>query len=148
MKKTFPSFDLGIDHLFPSDGSLVPPFMVAGVPVNITSKTRNLGVTMDANFTLSSHINDLCKKAFFFINSTGHVRKYLPLDPLKRLVYALVISHLDYCNSLLYGLPYYELAKLQRVQNTAARLIVGAHRFDHMTPILKDLHWLPIRARL
>ena len=103
---------------------------------------------MDANFTLSSHINDLCKKAFFFINSIGRIRKYLPLDPLQRLVNALVISHLDYCNSVLYGLPYYELAKLQRVQNTAARLIVGARRFDHMTPILKDLHWLPIPARL
>ena len=83
------------------------------------------------------------KKAFFFINSIGRIRKYLPLDPFKRLVNALVISHLDYCNSLLYGLPYYELAKLERVQNTAARLIVGARRFDHMTPILKDLHWFP-----
>ena len=100
--------------------------MVAGVPVDITSKTRNLGVIIDANFTLSSHINDLCKKAFFFINSIGRIRKYLPPDPLKRLVNALVISHLDYCNSLLCGLPSYELAKLQRVQNTAARLIVGA----------------------
>ena len=48
----------------------------------------------------------------------------------------------------LYGLPYYELAKLQRVQNTAARLIVGARRFDHMTPIVKDLHWWSILARL
>ena len=105
-------------------------------------------IYMDANFTLSSHINVLCKKAFFFINSIGRIRKYLPLDPLKRLVNALIISHLDYCNSLLYGLPCYELAKLQRVQNTAARLIVGARRFDHMTSILKDLHWLPIPARL
>ena len=121
--------------------SLGPQFMVAGVPVNITSKTRNLGVIMDANFTLSSHINDLCKKAFFFINSIGRIRKYLPPDPLKGLVNALVISHLDYCNSLLYGLPSYELSKLQRVQNTAARLIVGARRSDHMTPILRDLHW-------
>ena len=121
--------------------------MVAGVPVNITWKTRNLGVTTDANFTISSHINDLCKKAFF-INFFGRIWKYLTLDPLKRLVNALVISHLDYCNSLLYGLPYYELAKLQRVQNTRARLIVGARRFDHMTPILKDLYWLPIPARL
>lgn len=102
---------------------------------------------MDANFTLTSHINDLCRKAFF-INSIGRIRKYLPPDPLRRLVDALVISHLDYCNSLLYGLPSYELAKLQRVQNTVARLIVRARQSDHMTPILRDLHWLPIPARL
>ena len=139
---------LRLTSRFVKNPSLGPQFMVAGVPVDITSKTRNLGVIMDANFTLSSHINDLCKKAFFFINSIGRIRKYLPPDPLKRLVNALVISHLDYCNSLLYGLPSYELAKLQRVQNTAARLIVGARRSDHMTPILRDLHWLPIPARL
>ena len=139
---------LRLTSRFVKNPSLGPQFMVAGVPVNITSKTRNLGVIMDANFTLSTHINDLCKKAFFFINSIGRIRKYLPPDPLKRLVNALVISHLDYCNSLLYGLPSYELSKLQRVQNTAARLIVGARRSDHMTPILRDLHWLPIPARL
>ena len=68
--------------------------------------------------------------------------------PPKRLVNALVISHLDYCNSLLYGRPSNELLKLQRIQNTAARLIVGARRFDHITPILRDLHWLPIPTRL
>lgn len=139
---------LRLTSRFVKNPSLGPQFMVAGVPVNITSKTRNLGVIMDANFTLSSHINDLCKKAFFFINSIGRIRKYLPPDTLKRLVNALVISHLDYCNSLLYGLPSYELSKLQRVQNSAARLIVGARRSDHMTPILRDLHWLPIPARL
>ena len=80
------------------------------------------------------------KKAFFFLNSIGRIRKYLPPEPLKRLLNALVISHLDYSNSLLYGLPSYELAKLQRIQNTAARLIVGARRSDLMTPNLRDLH--------
>ena len=91
---------LRLTSRFVKNLSLGPQFMVAGVPVGITSETRNLGIIMDANFTLSSHVNDLCKKAFFFINSIDRIRKYLPLDPLKRLVNALVISHLDYCNSL------------------------------------------------
>ena len=92
---------LHLTSRFVKNPSLGSQLRVVGVPVDITSKTRNLGVIMDANFTLSSHINDLCKKkAFFFINSIGRIRKYLPLDPLKRLVNALVISHLDYCNSL------------------------------------------------
>ena len=91
---------------------------------------------------------NLCKKAFFFISSISHIRKYLPPHPLKRLVNALVISHVDYCNSLLCGLSSNELAELQIIQNTAARLIVGARRFNHIMPILRDLHWLPIPARL
>ena len=76
--------------------------------------------TTDENweFTLSNHINDLCKKAFFLINSIGRIWKYLPPDPLKRLVNELVILHLDYGNSLLYGLPSNKSAKLQWVQNT------------------------------
>ena len=85
------------------------------------------------------------KNAFFSINSIGCIRKYLSLDPRKRLVNALVISHLDYCNSLPYDLHSNKLAKLQRVQNTAAWLILGARRFDQITPLP---HWLPLPARL
>ena len=61
---------------------------------------------------------------------------------------AFVISRLDYCNSILFGLPNTELQKLQRVQNTAARLICNMNKFDHITPILVKLHWLPVRYRI
>ena len=58
------------------------------------------------------------------------------------------MSRIDYCNSLLYGLPSVHLSKLQRVQNAAARLICGTPRFEHITPVLCDLHWLPIKLRI
>ena len=61
---------------------------------------------------------------------------------------AFVISRLDYCNSLFYGLPSTQLRKLQAVQNAAARLICNTPRFDHITPVLYDLHWLPIKSRI
>ena len=68
---------------------------------------------------------------------------------LKRIVNAFVISRIDYCNSILYGLPMIELEKLQRVQNIAARLITElSSRRDHITPVLKNLHWLPVRSRI
>ena len=54
----------------------------------------------------------------------------------------------DYCNSLLYGLPNSLLSKLQRVQNTSARVITKTPRHNHITPVLKELHWLPIAYRI
>jgi hypothetical protein len=63
-------------------------------------------------------------------------------------VRALVISQLDYGNSLLVGFPNSQLERLQRVQNSAARFISGARRFDDITPILRSLHWLPIKQRI
>ena len=63
-------------------------------------------------------------------------------------MHALVTSRVDYCNSLLYGLPQTQLSKLQRVQNTAARLICNVSRFDHILPVLFRLHWLPVHFRI
>ena len=67
---------------------------------------------------------------------------------MTRLVYALVTSKLDSCNDVLTGLPGKEINKLQHVQNAAARLVAGAKKQEHITPVLQTLHWLPIRARI
>ena len=85
----------------------------AGTEINITKKARNVGVIMDNNLPLSSHINEiLCKKSTLAIRSIGCIPKYLSLDGLKMLVNALVISRLDYCNCLLYSIPKYQRDKL------------------------------------
>ena len=62
------------------------------------------------------------------------------------VVHVFVTSKLDYCNSLVYALPKFLIAKLQSVQNSAARLVCMTRKFGHITPILIDLHWLPIKA--
>lgn len=64
------------------------------------------------------------------------------------MVHAFITSKLDYCNSLYYGLPKYLLKRLQCIQNSAARLVVQASKFDHVTPVLIKLHWLPVRFRI
>ena len=61
---------------------------------------------------------------------------------------ALIISRLDYANSALYGVTDYLLKKLQLAQNNAARLVRKLKKYDHITPVLKDLHWLPVKSRI
>ena len=75
------------------------------------------------------------------------MRSSLNEESAKTLVHAFVSSRLDYCNSLLYGVSDELLQKLQVIQNAAARVVTGVRKFDHITPVLRELHWLPVRQR-
>ena len=97
---------------------------------------------------MKEHINFICKTAFLEIRRIITIRHYLTDDATKTLVFSLVLSRIDYCNSLLAGLPQSLVGKLQRAQNSAARLVVRALPHVHITPILRHLHWLPVRARI
>ena len=70
------------------------------------------------------------------------------MQSTETLIHAFVSSHLDYCNALLFGLPKYQLDRLQKVQNAAARVTFQIAKFDHITPALIDLHWLPVTFRV
>ena len=70
------------------------------------------------------------------------------MDAAKTLVSAFISSRLGYCNSLLAGVTSGLLTKLQSVQNAAARFVTMSWKFDHITPVLRDLHWLPVRRRI
>jgi hypothetical protein len=74
------------------------------------------------------------------------MKKYLPAELLTTLTHAFISSRLDFCNSLYAGLPEYELSRLQTLQNQAARLVTNTKKRDHITPVLRKLHWLPVRA--
>jgi len=76
------------------------------------------------------------------------VARSLSVEAAKTLVQAFVSSWLDYCNAILHGLPEKLMRRLQSVQNAAARMITSARRRDHITPILRQLHWLPVRQRV
>ena len=84
----------------------------------------------------------------YFIRDIRRVRKHLSLDASTALANALVSSRLDYCNSLLHSIPKVHLDKLQRVQNSLARVVTKSTRFTSSKPLLKRLHWLPIASRI
>ena len=123
-------------------------FSFNNTTIELSDKVRDWGVILDQELSLRQQVKDTCKKAIMAIRSISRMRKYLSQDNLKSIVNAFVISRLDYCNSILYGLPKLEHEKLQRIQNIAARLITGTSRKDHITPVLKDLHWLLVRSRI
>lgn len=116
--------------------------------VSTSNEARNLGVILDKHLTMSSHINNVCRSGSLALRNIGRIRKYLDSSSTERLVHAFIMSKLDYCNSLLYGLPDKDLNKLQRLQNSAARLVTRTKIRDHITPVLKSLHWLPVKHRI
>ena len=109
---------------------------------------KDLGVILDSSLSMDQHIMNVCKVSYFHLQNIRYLKPVLSLDALLKVTHAFICSRLDYCNSLLYGLQGVQLAKLQRIQNIAARLVTGCSRYDHITPVLKKLHWLPVRERI
>ena len=113
-----------------------------------SQKARNIGVIFDHHFRFNEHIASICKSSFYHLRNISNIRKYLSSTTTEILVHAFVSSKLDNCNSLLYSLPNCLLKKLQHVQNAAARLITLSRKHEHITPILFNLHWLPVNYRI
>ena len=82
------------------------------------------------------------------LHKLGQIQKYLDKHTAEKLVHAFVTCRFDNCNSLFYGLPDKLIAKLQRTQNSSARLVTLTKSRDHISPILRDLHWLPVKSRI
>ena len=121
---------------------------IDGCSIKLSDCDKNLGCLIDSTLTMSGQITDMCKKSYFHLKNIGKIREYIDKDTAQLLVSALVMSRLDYCNSLLAGLPQKSLDRLQKVQNQAARIVSLTKRRDHITPVLKSLHWLPIKDRV
>ena len=102
---------------------------IAGQRVRLATSVRNLGVVFDSALTMESQVASVAKTCYYQIRNIGQIRLCLTSDACIILVHALVTSRLDYCNALLYG------------------LICQRKKHDHVTPLLTELHWLPIHVR-
>uniref|UniRef100_A0A8K9ULD5 Reverse transcriptase domain-containing protein n=1 Tax=Oncorhynchus mykiss TaxID=8022 RepID=A0A8K9ULD5_ONCMY len=114
----------------------------------VSNKTvKDLGVTLDPDLSFEEHIKTISRTAFFHLRNIAKIRNFLSKNDAEKLIHAFVTSRLDYCNALLSGYPDKALNKLQLVLNTAARILTRTKKFDHITPVLASLHWLPVKAR-
>ena len=108
----------------------------------------NLGAGFDSDMSMKHHVKVVCKSGYYHLRNISRIKKCLSSDALQTVIHALISSRLDYCNSLLAGVPDCVLQNLQYLQNSAARLLSGTKKYEHITPILKSLHWLPVRYRI
>ena len=91
---------------------------------------------------MKTHINMILKGGFISLRQMKSIKDLLSIESLKTLASALVLSRIDYGNIILVGLPKYQKNRLQSLINTAARLITGTRKYDRISPVLIDLHWL------
>ena len=122
---------------------------VGGVDIKPVESVRTLGSWFDNHMSMNTHIGKVCSKASRGSYNIRQIRKFLSMESTQILIHAFMTSHLDYCNSLLSGIPQYQLRRLQRVSNAAAaRLTCQSPRFPHFSSILISLHWLPVKFRV
>jgi len=115
------------------------------VPVSVV---RDLGVYIDADLTMRAHITATARACFAALRQIRSVRRYLTREALLTLLRALVINNADYCSSTLAGVSSAQLQRLQSVLNAAARLVFSERRSEHITPLLRELHWLKVAERI
>ena len=105
---------------------------------------RLLRICIDSNLNVKTNTTKKCQTSMLNIFRIKHIRRYLTQNACEVLVHCLVMSHLDYCNSLYFGLPDCNLNRLQRVQSITCKLVLNRSKYDSCTECFTQLHWLPI----
>jgi hypothetical protein len=128
--------------------SLPQSMQINNVDISFSPSVRSLGVILDQTLSFKQHVSSICRVAYLELRRISTIRHYLSTDATKTLICAFVLSRIDYCNSLLAGIQKYMLDRLQKIQNNAARLVFKSSKYDHVSPLLHSLHWLPITQRI
>ena len=116
--------------------------------ISPSKSVKSLGVFMDRDLSINSLISKMLQAGFSAFRQIRSIKKCLFYESLRTLAVALILSRIDYCNTLLAGFPETQLCKVQSLINITARLITGTRKFDHITPVLKKLHWVKVRDRV
>ena len=122
--------------------------LIDGQCIRFSKQVKDVGVWLDQNLDMNKHINSIVSHCHKILRDIGRVKKYMQRTHLETIVHAIISIRLDYCNSLFVNLNKDSIFKLQKVQNTAARLILGKRRRDSAKDALRELHWLNVDARI
>ena len=128
--------------------STVSDFVVYDNIVKISSDVKCLGIFFDQQLRFDRHISSITQSSFLFIKSLYRIRDCLDDDTIAKIIQACIFSRLDYCNGILNKCGMVRLQRLQRIQNSCARLIKRLPRHSDTSLVRKDLHWLPIKFRI
>ena len=121
---------------------------ISGHDIPLSTSCRNLGVMLDSRMSMSNQISSICKSVRYQLRNIGFIRKYFTRSATEKLVHSLISSRLDFGNGLLYNLPNLHITRLQKLQNAAARIVSLTSKRSHVTPVLQNLHWSPVKERI
>ena len=126
----------------------MPHIELGDTVVSVSTVAKNIGIFFDDALSMNNQVQHICRVVYFHFVSIGKIRNLLDRKTTEIMIHTYVTSRLDNANCLLYGISDHLLTKLQRVQNAAARLITKTKKHDHITAVLIDLHWLPIKQQI
>jgi hypothetical protein len=121
---------------------------VGDAEIQFSNVVKTLGVYLDADLSMWRQVSAMISGCNYHLRRIGRVRKCLTFSAARSAAVALVGSKLDYCNSLLHGVSKQRVKRLQIAQNSAARLVTRTKKRDHISPVLRELHWLPVEQRI
>jgi len=124
--------------------SAITSVCVADVRLPVADKIQVLGVVLDRRLAFDKHVMAVTRSCNFHAQAIRHMRHLLSTDLAQTLACSLILTRLDYSNSVLYGAPVSSIQKLQRVQNNTARIVLQAQRRSRTKPLMRQLHWLPV----
>ena len=121
-----------------------------GKEINPIEMAKDLGVTLDVNLTYNHHINEAVSTCMSILSQINRVKHAFDKPTLITIINSLVFNRLYYCSNVWSNTSKCNVEKLQLIQNFACRVhvVCDIRKFDHVTPALKELKWLPVASEL
>ena len=126
----------------------VSHFSIGDEDVVFTNAAKNLGFYIDEDLSMNSHITNLSKAVYLEIRRLRQISKFVSESCLKTLAASFILSRIDYCNALYKNLNKYQIDKIEKLQNFAAKVVLSKSIYERVTPCLLELHWLPVSFRI